>query len=1166
MHRRAVKPRRRVVVEACLAGLRLGFASLGVWLVGDISGAAQTAVDGALAGRVVSAAGLPETAARVVLRLVDEVDSGDGADSAGQFVLRPSHLDRVVEVGKSGRFLALRLAPGEYVAQATVAGVVVAEEIVYVDLGAVSDVVLRETSSPSPLGERVVEASGRNGLSSRSVGGTILTHMSGAIIAELPLNARRWEDASQTSSQVNDVGSEQADSSSLPGGPADADADSGAAANAGALFSFRGIAPTQNASLLDGVSGDQAFRGGGRGTSPGGPRAQSAFSQGAVRAFRVAPHNYSAQYGGAAGGLQTTASRRGGQTLHGGGFYVLHESAWAAANPFSVQTRYRDGVIATTVVKPHDSLQSFGGRVGGAIAPGFLRERVFGFASVEEQLRDFPAISSPSASKDLNTSFYALSGTQTALLGTRGVTAAARNAALNYLDSLTGEIPRTANHGVQFGRLDVRVGERDDVSASYSGARLVSPAGSGGGPSNAVVARGRASVGDTTIRMNAATVGWLHRFSPRLTQDLRGQFVGDVEFEQPRPPLPQEPGIGPGGNAPQVTVRSGGAGAFAYGTPASLGRNAYPDEHRWQLADVVQWAPGRHLLTAGFDWSRVHDRIGALNNTDGSFTYDSGSTNGRAGGLVDWITDYTFNVQAYPNGGCPTIYAAVHLFCFRSFTQSFGQQQVEFTMHQFAGFAQDLWRLRQGLTVEFGARYEYTLLPLPQQPNRGLDAAFAATGATSVFPEDRNNAGPRLALAWSPGGGRWGTARVGYGLYFGRLPGSRVRAALVNTALASSATNIHITPATVTACPQVANQGFGYPCAYVSAPPATIAATTSANLFAHNFRLPVVQQGELTLERAWGRRVSARATYSLAIATQLPNTTDVNIASSTAVGRFVLQGGDGRVGARDGETFVVPVYAARMAPQFGPVTALMSNANATWHGLTVEAQLRAPGNLQMQGSYTWSKAIDYGAEQGVTPRVNGQFDPFSVAYDKGIADANFPQRFAGSVVWRSHLGSGPEMMRHLASGWRVSGLGTAGSGRPYSYEIFGGTRLSGGSQSINGSGGSAYLPTMGRNTLHLPTRWNVDARLGRGFRLTERIRGEGYVDAFNLANHVNATRVNARAYLVGTTVNGVTPLVFQDAATMAAEGMTTPGFGSVTSSTTGLSHERQMQFGLRISF
>ena len=45
--------------------------------------------------------------------------------------------------------------------------------------------------------------------------------------------------------------------------------------NAGALFSFRGIAPTQNASLLDGVSGDQGFRGGARGAAPGGPRSQS---------------------------------------------------------------------------------------------------------------------------------------------------------------------------------------------------------------------------------------------------------------------------------------------------------------------------------------------------------------------------------------------------------------------------------------------------------------------------------------------------------------------------------------------------------------------------------------------------------------------------------------------------------------------------------------------------------------------------------------------------------------------------------------------------------------------------------------------------------------------------------------------------------------------------
>jgi len=1069
--------------------------------------AAQTAVDGAVGGRLVSGAGKPMAGIGIVVQAVD-------ADTPA----------REVKAGRSGRFLALRLPAGEYVIEARDGARVLARERVVVELGSVAEVELR-------VG-RVA------GSVSDAFGGTIAA----AALAELPLEARRWEDASRISSEVHD---------------ASGTARVGGRSNTGTLLSFRGIAPTQNTSLVDGVSADQGFRGGGRGNAPGGPRAQSNFGQGAVHAFSVAAHSYSAQYGGGAGGLLTTASRAGSGALHGGAFYLGRESAWAAANPFSVETHYRDGAIANSLAKPHDSQQSFGGRIGGAV----LRRRVFGFASVEEQLRNFPAVASPSTA-----TFYALTATQKALLGTRGVSVAATNAALNYLDSLSGEVPRTANQGIQFARLDVRASGRDTVTASYGRVRLSSPAGVGGGASGAVVARGTASLGDSTVRTDGTTARWLRLFSPRLTNEVRGQFARDLEFEQPRIPLAQEPGIGPDGYAPQVAIGEAANGRFAYGTPAALGRNAYPDEQRAQVADVMQWALGRHLFTLGFDWSRIHDRIDALNNLDGSFTYDSGATGGRAGGLVDWITDFTLNVHAYPNGGCPSINATIHDFCFRSFTQSFGQQQVEFTMHEFAGFAQDLWRVRPGLTMELGARYEYTLLPLPQQPNVVLDEMFRATGATSVFPEDRNNAGPRVAVAWSPNGGKWGAARLGYGAYFGRLPGSRVRSALLNTAKAGTDTHIRITPATETVCPQVAGQGFGYPCAYVSAPPAAIAATTSADMFAHNFRLPVVQQAELTLERGWGRGFSMRATYSMAVATQLPNTVDVNIAPSTGLGRFVLQGGDGRAGSRDAETFVVPLYARRVVSQFGAVTALESNANATWHGLTVEARLRGHGGVEAHGSYTWSKAIDYGAEQGVTPRVNGQFDPFSVGYDKGLADSNFPQRFAGDVVWLSRLERGPEVLRKAMGGWRFSALGTAGSGRPYSYEIFGGPSLSGGADSINGSGGSAWLPTVGRNTLRLPVRWNVDARVARGFRIAERVRGEGYVEAFNVTNHLNASRVNARAFLVGTVRNGVVPLVFQNQAAVTAEGLNTPAFGTVTSSTTGLSHERQMQVGFRVEF
>jgi len=79
------------------------------------------------------------------------------------------------------------------------------------------------------------------------------------------------------------------------------------------------------------------------------------------------------------------------------------------------------------------------------------------------------------------------------------------------------------------------------------------------------------------------------------------------------------------------------------------------------------------------------------------------------------------------------------------------------------------------------------------------------------------------------------------------------------------------------------------------------------------------------------------------------------------------------------------------------------------------------------------------------------------------------------------------------------------------------------------------------------------------------------VEAFNLLNTVQLSRVETRAFLVGTpaVVNGVTgptPLIFQDAATIAAEGLTTPAFGTPLSSTGGGSREREVELGVRLRF
>jgi len=1101
----------------------------------------QTAVDGAISGFVVDAGGAALTGAVVQVQNV-----ANGTTTR-------------MTTGGKGEFLVGHLPAGEYsvvveyalFARLTLQPVVVelgGETSIEARLrvGGVATSVTVKADPDPPISLGVAN------LSSAAVAGVVTP----GEIETLPVNGRRW----QTFALL------------MPGVNVDPEGDG--------LLSFRGVASTQNSSRVDGGDDDQSFGSVPRGTgTESGAEVEDAaeagvsgrvsvgsaaggggygrhsgmaytFSQEAVREFRVSGQNYSALYGHAAGGIITTVSKSGTNELHGTGFYLARTSALAATNPFSIASNYVDGVTTSAAVKPHDLRQQFGGSVGGAA----VRDKLFYFYAYDQQARDFPAISTP---EDPN--FYALTPTQQALLGNRGVTPAKINAALNYLDSLTGTIARRQNQTINFGKVDWQWSAQHRASVQYDRARSSSPAGVRSSP---VVDVGRASLGGTFAKVDAVLGRWIWLPTVRWSNDLRVQYGRDLEYEQVDAPLPQEPAVGPGGSAPEIAI---GPDGFTYGSSPSLGRKTFPDETKVQLVDLVTWTRGRHQLQAGVDLSLVHDDIDALANMQGAFHYDSSTTAGHAGGLVDWITDYTFNVNAYPNGGCPSIVSAVHDFCFRSYTQSFGQQAVAFDTQEWAGFLQDDWHVKPGLTVNAGLRYEYEFLPLPQQPNAVLDAAFGNIGATSVFPEDRDNFGPRLGVAWEPFGQGRGLVRVGYGLFYGRLPGATVRSALVDTALASSARHVLITPATVTNCPQVANQGFGYACAYVTTPPSAVTTTTSAMVFDRRFRLPAVQQGSLTVEREVGAGVIASATYLMNLDRQLPNSVDINIAPAKATKVFQLQGGTGAVGVQDGETFVVPFYSQRVNTSFGPVTDIVSNADASYNAMVLEARRRLRGGLEFRASWTWAKAIDYG-QGGATPRTNAQFDPFNVLYDKGLSELNFPHKVLASAVWEPTLASEQHWFRIAANGWTIAPLFVESSGRPYSLDIFGGTRLTGGHESINGAGGAVYLPTVGRNTLRLPDTGRLDLRVSRAMRVTERVRMRGSVDVFNLTNRVNYSAIMQRAFLVGTETNGVMPLVFQNAATVAAEGLNVRPFGTFTAASTGQSPERQVQLGVRVEF
>jgi hypothetical protein len=399
------------------------------------------------------------------------------------------------------------------------------------------------------------------------------------------------------------------------------------------------------------------------------------------------------------------------------------------------------------------------------------------------------------------------------------------------------------------------------------------------------------------------------------------------------------------------------------------------------------------------------------------------------------------------------------------------------------------------------------------------------------------------------------------------VPGATIQSALADTALAAgSATRIRIRPTTPVACPQVPLQGFKYPCAFLAQTPGVVAATTSAMVFDRRFRLPAVTQASLSFERTVRRSTRLSVTYVFNSDRQLPGSTDLNIAPSTASRTFQLQGGTGAGGVRDGEVFTVPVYTGRISPAFGPVTDIVSNVNASYNGLTLAADSQPRESLHLRGEYTWSKAIDFGQNQSATPRTDGQFDPFAKGYDKALSSVNDPWALRALAEWNPRLRTGPKWVRRAADGWSLIPIATARSGRPYTLDVSGGTYLAGGHESINGSGGALYLPTVGRNTLRMPATANVDLRATRGFRTSRRTRMFAAVEAFNLLNHTNVSSVEQRAFLVGIASAGITPLVFQSAAAIAAEGLNTQPFGSSTATGTSLARERQVQLSLRFEF
>jgi hypothetical protein len=1006
-----------------------------------------------------------------------------------------------------GGYRVTNLQPGNYRVETTVSGFAPAKaENIVVEVGqsTVVDIPLTVGSATAEV-EITAEAPVINTNDNANA-----TNINQTSINELPINGRRWSNfALLTPSAVPD--------------------------GTFGLISFRGISGLLNNNTIDGGDNNQAFFSEERGRT----RINYVISQSAIREFQVNTSNYSAEYGRSAGGVTNAVTKSGTNEFHGDLFYYNRNNRNGARNPRATRTEIINGVNVLLPAKPVDLREQFGGTVGGPI----VKDKLFFFFSYDQQKRNFPGLSLPTSTAFFNpipvvapnaTTFPLGCATPIAgrtndfTTGNRlfcsGLTQTQTNNTLGFLRSLTGEVPRKGDQTLFLPKIDWNINDRNTFSISYNRLRWDSPNGVQTQPTNT---RGRASFGDDLVSVDSINARLQSTLSATMLNEFRFQYGRDFERQFSTPPAEGEPSTALGGTrAPTMFITNG----FDFGTPNFLDRNSYPDERRLQWADTLTWSKGRHTFKFGADINRVSDQIENLFTGAGSYSWNN---------LGDFIIDYVGFATGLPGAtACATSTRTVGKCYTSNFQQGVGFSGIKLRTWDYNLFVQDDFRLNPRVTINVGLRWEYIKMPEPQLPNTTTTGTVNSLTiipndgrtigeATANLPNDKNNFGPRVGVAYDVFGNGKTSFRAGYGIYYGRIQSSTIYNAMINTGNPNGQTVISLA-ATAAGAPSFPNVLTG------------AAATASAGaiqFFEEDFQAPMIHQYDAILEHQLMKNTVVSVSYIGSLGRNLPTFFDLNYRR-TGQTTYSLSGGPNA-----GQTFSLPLYSRVTGTQ--AMTRIQSTVKSEYNALVFSANRRFTDGLQFQASYTLAKATDTNQNSATFTQTNSPYDVFDGSYDVGPSNFDRRHKFVASLVWSPtfYKGSKSSFGNYILNGWTFSPIFTHYSGSPFDGTVSGTT--------LNGTNGNNRLPILARNAFRLPALQNIDARLSKRFRLTETMNLELLAEGFNIVNRTHVFSKNSTLY----NRSGTSTLLTYNTA-----------FGEITGTDSTLYRERQIQFAARFQF
>jgi hypothetical protein len=758
------------------------------------------------------------------------------------------------------------------------------------------------------------------------------------------------------------------------------------------------------------------------------------------------------EFGKSAGGGINAVVRSGTNTYRGDGFWYFRNQAFNSMDP-----------LAT--IKPDETRHQFGGSAGGPL----VRNRVFFFANVDQQLRDFPLL------------VQDLSGVLTAGLPANPTAAdvAAFNAGVKDLTarfpggSPGNTMPRTNDQTLLLGKVDAVINPANTLSITH----------------NYLRAHGIAAIQTPLVLGNVGRNGSddvrIQSFNVRLTTILSSQSVNEMRFQASRD-FEFEFGDQP---PPQVFV----GGSFSFGRATFLERPALPDERKLQFVDNWSLVHGSHNFKVGMDVVRAKDIIDNPAQFGGVYNYSNALTYGRD--LLD------------PSGRN-----------YSSFVQNFGLVGATFSTVDTSFFAQDGWRVSRRLTANYGLRYDRQLNPKPTAPNPAIPE-------TQTINSWAGGVGPRVGLAYDLAGDGRTIAKMAWGVYYGRISNGMLQNALAQTGLGDPALNtISLTVRTTDAfAPTYPN--------ILPDLPASAAGSVTAFRLDPEFKPPRMRDFNVGIERQLTKSTTLSTSFIYTRGERLPTSFDTNLPAPAFTRSYLFPDGSAvtlpySAGiTRTAAGVPQNINLSRPNPNFGALTVVRSLGETWYRAMFVELKRRLANNYQVGVAYTLAKAENIGgAADGGGTASESPFggssvqDQFNLAGDRGTAPTDQRHRLVLNGI------------AHVKYGLNVSGIFTAESGRPYSdgvsvgnlpFTLNGAEYLGfGGLYGQGGGGDRNVAPNTERNSTYGDANYRLDLRLSRTVKLGRaavELLGEGF-NVFNRKNFngFRSTRYDAAATTVTT--------------------------------------------------